>query len=154
MSTPRKSTLGAPRNQGPSPFKGIVAGTAKAAEVAPVVEKPHRLPAALNHPVHGSTFVDKKPKSAASGNETKREKTPRKELKQLGTERAVMTRVEASEYLGISYATLWRMVREGQVPFVLVGKTARYRREDLDAYLDAQKSTKWAPTPGRSHRKG
>lgn len=149
MSTPRKSTLAPRRDQGPSPFARLVPD---AAPIAETPAAPARVPSAANHPVHGKAFVEKPAKAATSGDKVKRERTPRKELAQLGTERAVMTRIEASEYLGISYATLWRMVREGQVPFVMVGKTARYRREDLDAYLEGQKSTTWTPTPGRSRR--
>lgn len=76
----------------------------------------------------------------------------RKELKPLGPERAVMTREEAADYLGVSVPTLWRMVRAGEVPHVMVGKRARYRREDLDAYLDGNVRTTWEPTPGRSRR--
>ena len=81
-------------------------------------------------------------------------KTKRKELKPVNTERLVLTRVEAAEMIGVSVPTLWRLVKDGLIPHVMIGKRARYRREDIENYLAGQVSTDWTPTPGNSRRKG
>lgn len=61
-----------------------------------------------------------------------------KESRDSGPE--LMTRAEAAEYLGTSAATLatWACTRSVEVPFVKVGRLVRYRRRDLDTWLDSQ----------------
>lgn len=57
---------------------------------------------------------------------------------------AVLNEIEASEYLGLSRATLRRARMEGNrnthcptPPFVRLGRAIRYRKVDLDKYLEA-----------------
>jgi len=136
MSTPRKSTLGAPRNQGPSPFKGIVAGTAKAAEVAPVVEKPkpQRITpervAAVN--------------ALAPSTDTKtarKARARRKQMMPLDMTRPVLNRAEAAQYLGIGLSTLLKVAQAGRdsegkaLGHTRVGARLAFLREDLDRYI-------------------
>lgn len=47
----------------------------------------------------------------------------------------------AAAYLDISTRTLARMKKAGEIPFVRCGRQIRYRREDLDAYLNANLET-------------
>lgn len=42
---------------------------------------------------------------------------------------------EISEYLGVNYQLIYRLVRSGDLPAVRVGRVYRVRREDFDAYL-------------------
>lgn len=44
---------------------------------------------------------------------------------------------EAAQYIGISRGSLerWRLTRDGP-PFVRIGKSVRYRRLDLDKFMD------------------
>ena len=44
---------------------------------------------------------------------------------------------EASEYLNVSERFIRRMVSEGRVPIVKLGKLVRFRRADLDTYIAA-----------------
>lgn len=49
----------------------------------------------------------------------------------------LITPEEAAEYLCVSVKSLakWRSTGENNVPFIKVGRCARYSRVDLDAYL-------------------
>ena len=61
---------------------------------------------------------------------------------------------EASQYLGVEYKTLYRVVLSGRLPASRVGGIYRIKREDLDRYLDEQKFTTKGNFPicGRCHR--
>lgn len=50
---------------------------------------------------------------------------------------SLITETEASKKLGISVATLrtWRCTRRVNIPFVKLGKSVRYRPEDLDEFV-------------------
>ena len=43
----------------------------------------------------------------------------------------------AGAYLGITPATLHRLVHKGEVVAYQIGRARRYRQDDLDRYLDA-----------------
>lgn len=53
----------------------------------------------------------------------------------------VMDKKEAAEYLGLSLATLDRYMKSGALRFVKLQRAVRYRKEDLDAFLEAHLST-------------
>jgi excisionase family DNA binding protein len=44
---------------------------------------------------------------------------------------------EAAAYLGIAFSTLstWRCTKRYPLPYIKVGRSVRYRRADLDAFL-------------------
>jgi excisionase family DNA binding protein len=46
------------------------------------------------------------------------------------------TNDEAARYIGVTPATLRVWVSRRRVPFVRVGRLVRFRRSDLDKYLD------------------
>jgi DNA repair protein RadD len=50
-----------------------------------------------------------------------------------------LTAEEASEYLGIGMSSLYALSQEGKVPGSRVGKKWRFNRDDLDAWLRAQR---------------
>ena len=45
---------------------------------------------------------------------------------------------EASSYLGITLGTLevWRCTKRYQIPFIKVGRLVRYRKSELDNFLN------------------
>lgn len=43
---------------------------------------------------------------------------------------------EAADVLGITRATVYRLLRTGELQSVRVGKRRKFRPEDLDAYLE------------------
>ena len=49
----------------------------------------------------------------------------------------LLTRAEAADYLSVSVATLatWACCRRYGLPYVKVGRAVRYKREDLDRFL-------------------
>jgi len=46
---------------------------------------------------------------------------------------------EAAEYLNVKYKTVYRLVRNGELPAVKVGGIYRIRRRDLEAYVELQR---------------
>jgi excisionase family DNA binding protein len=50
--------------------------------------------------------------------------------------RPVLSVNEAARVLGIERATLYRLLRAGELESVRVGKRRKFRPEDLDAYLE------------------
>jgi excisionase family DNA binding protein len=53
-------------------------------------------------------------------------------------ESPLLTRDEAAAYLGLQPQTLalWASVGRYDLPFIKVGRLVKYRKSDLDAYLD------------------
>lgn len=49
----------------------------------------------------------------------------------------IMTSEEAARYLRIGIVTLKKKAREGSVPAAKIGRAWRFRKRDLDAWLDA-----------------
>lgn len=49
----------------------------------------------------------------------------------------LLTRKEAAEYLGVTVRTLsvWACVKRYNLPYVKIGRLAKYRRADLDAFI-------------------
>lgn len=53
----------------------------------------------------------------------------------------VMRDTEAAEYLGICRASIWNLVARNAFPSIRIGRCSRFRRADIDAYLDRQTVT-------------
>ncbi len=51
----------------------------------------------------------------------------------------VLTADEAADYLRVSRKTLYRLVSAGKIPGNKVGRSWRFRRADLVAFLGARK---------------
>jgi excisionase family DNA binding protein len=63
---------------------------------------------------------------------------------------AVYTVPEAAKYLKLGRSTMYKLIREGKLPHVRVGKSIRFVKEALDRYLARGTSTEWkADTRGR-----
>ncbi|MCH8243904.1 MAG: helix-turn-helix domain-containing protein [Planctomycetes bacterium] len=56
------------------------------------------------------------------------------------TQSNLLTREQAGEYLGIRGQTLaaWSSTGRYAVPYIRVGRSIRYRREDLDDWLESR----------------
>jgi excisionase family DNA binding protein len=52
----------------------------------------------------------------------------------------IMTLPETAEYLRISQATLGRLIRRGEIPHFRVGSDYRFRLDQIDKWIDGQKS--------------
>lgn len=55
-----------------------------------------------------------------------------------GMNSVLLTTTQAAEYLNVSEGTLavWRCTRTVNVPHVKIGRLVRYRKCDLDAYIE------------------
>lgn len=58
------------------------------------------------------------------------------------TQSELLSRRQAADLLGVTVACLERWAHEGrELPYIRVGRLARYRRADIDAYLSRRCST-------------
>jgi len=63
-------------------------------------------------------------------------------LEKLVNEHDVLTAEEATDYLRIAQATLYRLAAKGEIPAVKVGRVWRFSRQLLDEWLEAQMQAK------------
>lgn len=52
-----------------------------------------------------------------------------------------LTLEDVAELLGVNYQLIYRLVRAGELPAIRLGRVYRVTEEDLDAYLEAKKTT-------------
>lgn len=52
-----------------------------------------------------------------------------------------LTTDEVLEYLQVNLRTVYRLIKAGRIPAVRVGRQWRFRKSDLDAWLDGQRRT-------------
>ncbi|MGE5816118.1 MAG: response regulator [Acidobacteriota bacterium] len=69
---------------------------------------------------------------------------------------AFLTTEEVLEYLQVNLRTVYRLIKAGRIPAVRVGRQWRFRKSDIDAWLDSQRprggprapaTTSASPTP-------
>src|SRR5687767_8240743 len=53
-------------------------------------------------------------------------------------EETFLTTEEVLEYLQINLRTVYRLIKAGKIPAVRVGRQWRFRKRDIDAWLDSQ----------------
>ena len=60
-----------------------------------------------------------------------------------------LTTEEVLEYLQVNLRTVYRLIKAGKIPAVRVGRQWRFRKRDIDAWLDSQRARGGAraPTP-------
>jgi excisionase family DNA binding protein len=62
-----------------------------------------------------------------------------------------LTTEEVLEYLQVNLRTVYRLIKAGKIPAVRVGRQWRFRKRDIDAWLDSQRprggSARAAPAP-------
>ncbi len=50
-----------------------------------------------------------------------------------------LTTEEVLEYLQVNLRTVYRLIKAGKIPAVRVGRQWRFRKRDIDAWLDTQR---------------
>jgi excisionase family DNA binding protein len=55
-------------------------------------------------------------------------------------DKVFLTTEEVLEYLQINLRTVYRLIKAGKIPAVRVGRQWRFRKSDIDAWLDSQRS--------------
>jgi excisionase family DNA binding protein len=67
-----------------------------------------------------------------------------------------LTTEEVLEYLQVNLRTVYRLIKAGKIPAVRVGRQWRFRKRDIDAWLDSQRpragSRQAAATPAAAAR--
>lgn len=53
---------------------------------------------------------------------------------------AFLTTEEVLAYLRITPRTIYRLIRSGELPAMRIGRQWRFRRSDLDAWLERQRA--------------
>jgi excisionase family DNA binding protein len=77
-----------------------------------------------------------------------RDETPKKpapKFERGGLPTAVLDVHEAAAYLAVKEATVYELVRAGELPHTRVGRSLRFRVADLDRYLAERTSREWRP---------
>ncbi len=74
-----------------------------------------------------------------------REKRSRPPRPRQADEDALCMPSEAAEYLHVTERWIRRAIAERRIPYVKVGRLVRFRKSDLDAYIEAQR----VPAEGR-----
>lgn len=59
-----------------------------------------------------------------------------------------MTTEEVLEYLQVNLRTVYRLIKAGRIPAVRVGRQWRFRKRDIDAWLDGQRAPGLPPPAG------
>src|SRR5205823_7343876 len=58
-----------------------------------------------------------------------------------------LTTEEVLEYLQVNLRTVYRLIKAGKIPAVRVGRQWRFRKRDIDAWLDSQRPRGARPAP-------
>ena len=58
---------------------------------------------------------------------------------------AFLTTEEVLEYLQVNLRTVYRLIKAGKIPAVRVGRQWRFRRSDIDAWLESQRARSVRP---------
>ncbi len=59
-----------------------------------------------------------------------------------------LTTEEVLEYLQVNLRTVYRLIKAGKIPAVRVGRQWRFRKRDIDAWLDSQRPARGAAAAG------
>jgi excisionase family DNA binding protein len=64
-------------------------------------------------------------------------------------EEGFLTTEEVLDYLQVNLRTVYRLIKAGKIPAVRVGRQWRFRKRDIDAWLESQRprATRGAPAP-------
>lgn len=65
----------------------------------------------------------------------------------LPTDEVFLTTEEVLEYLQVNLRTVYRLIKAGKIPAVRVGRQWRFRKRDIDAWLDGQRSAGGGTAP-------
>ena len=62
-------------------------------------------------------------------------------------EEGFLTTEEVLEYLQVNLRTVYRLIKAGKIPAVRVGRQWRFRKRDIDAWLESQRPRNLRPVP-------
>jgi excisionase family DNA binding protein len=65
----------------------------------------------------------------------------------LPNDEVFLTTEEVLEYLQVNLRTVYRLIKAGKIPAVRVGRQWRFRKRDIDAWLDSQRTQSGGGAP-------
>ena len=76
----------------------------------------------------------------------------------LPTDETFLTTEEVLEYLNVNLRTVYRLIKAGSIPAVRVGRQWRFRKRDIDKWLEGQrhsdiKEHRHRPQPNPARRR-
>jgi PTS system nitrogen regulatory IIA component len=60
-------------------------------------------------------------------------------------EEQLMSVKELAEYLNVNISTVYMWSQHGQIPAMKIGKMWRYRRSEIDNWLNQRRTPRWEP---------
>ncbi|HEY5617613.1 MAG TPA: response regulator [Vicinamibacterales bacterium] len=72
----------------------------------------------------------------------------------LPTDEVFLTTEEVLAYLQVNLRTVYRLIKAGKIPAVRVGRQWRFRKRDIDAWLDSQRTQSGGAAPVAPARHG
>jgi excisionase family DNA binding protein len=72
----------------------------------------------------------------------------------LPTDEVFLTTEEVLAYLQVNLRTVYRLIKAGKIPAVRVGRQWRFRKRDIDAWLDSQRTQGGGTPPAALGRHG
>ncbi len=72
----------------------------------------------------------------------------------LPSDEVFLTTEEVLEYLQVNLRTVYRLIKAGKIPAVRVGRQWRFRKRDIDAWLDSQRTHSPQPSMPASSSSG
>jgi excisionase family DNA binding protein len=72
----------------------------------------------------------------------------------LPTDEVFLTTEEVLAYLQVNLRTVYRLIKAGKIPAVRVGRQWRFRKRDIDAWLDSQRTQSGGAGPAALVRHG
>src|SRR3982751_4135435 len=63
-----------------------------------------------------------------------------------------LTTEEVLEYLQVNLRTVYRLIKAGKIPAIRVGRQWRFRKRDIDAWLESQRPRSGRPVASSSAR--
>ncbi|HXW05348.1 MAG TPA: response regulator [Vicinamibacterales bacterium] len=69
-------------------------------------------------------------------------------------EEGFLTTEEVLDYLQVNLRTVYRLIKAGRIPAVRVGRQWRFRKRDLDAWLESQRPRTTRTSPGMTRTTG
>lgn len=65
-----------------------------------------------------------------------------------------LTTEEVLEYLQVNLRTVYRLIKAGKIPAIRVGRQWRFRKRDIDAWLESQRPRGGRPAPAATAIRG
>jgi CRISPR-associated Cas5-like protein len=65
--------------------------------------------------------------------------------------RPLMTVSDLAHYLAVSKSMIYKLVDEGEVPHIKIGKSVRFKREDIETWIESRRFKPRAPGLASTH---